>query len=625
MMTRVVDALDRVTFEDYPNNTLDVTYTYDDPSVAFSLGRLTKIERDGHAIDTTYDRFGRVLRDGALSTTYDKNGNRSTVMYPGSVSAIYTYDEVDRQSTLTLQRPGEPDLDLVTSASYEPSGPLASLSLGNGLSETRDYDTRYFPSAIQVDGGPAVLDLQYTTDNVGNITAIGDALNPTNDRIYAYQDFQDYLTHGDGPWGELAWTYDLIGNRLSEARDSVVDTYSYLPNAALGNSAQLDEIALGAGGTRAYAYDTAGNETQVDTAGDVVDRTYDDASRMSRQERPSASAATDFLYDGRGYLRLSSGVLSDSGSGIFCDGFETGDTFAWGGAGACSPTTSLLATAATYSSAGLLHGITEPGQQRYYIYFTGRPVAQVGTIEPLLYLVTDHLGTPILASDETGGIVWEGGFEPFGADDSGASSAGVSLRFPGQWVDQSWRESGSGVEVAYNVYRWYALGDGRYLRPDPLGAVAGVNLLLYAGSNPATYFDALALRPICCNKPWSQCWGDCLAARRLDYWKVIPFSALPKRILPPFRVPRPNNPLTSIPSSLGHLLGGRSTALGSALRTAGRYLSRIATPVTVFEGFYDAATIVTCTSECSSNPCQRFLPLSDLSTVTMADLPLLFD
>ncbi len=63
--------------------------------------------------------------------------------------------------------------------------------------------------------------------------------------------------------GDLAWTYDRIGNRLRETREGVTDTYAYLPNAALGNSAQLDEIQLGAGGTRTFAYDATGNQTQV--------------------------------------------------------------------------------------------------------------------------------------------------------------------------------------------------------------------------------------------------------------------------------------------------------------------------------------------------------------------------
>ncbi len=170
-MTRSVDPLDRVTFEDYPDDSLDVTYTYDDTLVPFSFGRLTSIERDGDAVDYAYDRFGRVLQDGDLTYVYDKNGNRTFIGYPGNVSAIYTHDAADRQATLTVQQSGQPDTDLVTGSSYEPAGPLASVVLGNGLTETRAYDTRYFPDAIQVDGGSPVLDWQYTTDAVGNASS----------------------------------------------------------------------------------------------------------------------------------------------------------------------------------------------------------------------------------------------------------------------------------------------------------------------------------------------------------------------------------------------------------------------------------------------------------------------
>ncbi len=92
---------------------------------------------------------------------------------------------------------------------------------------------------------------------------------------YGYQDVQYYLTQGDGPLGDLAWTYDRLGNRLTETRDGVVDTYTYAANAAMGNSARLESIALGAGGTHTFAYDAAGNQTQVDAAGNVIDRTYD--------------------------------------------------------------------------------------------------------------------------------------------------------------------------------------------------------------------------------------------------------------------------------------------------------------------------------------------------------------
>ena len=493
VMTRTIDELDRVSFEDYPDDTLDVTYTYDDPMVAFSLGRLTKIERGSQAVDYAYDRFGRVTQDGDLSYVYDDNGNRLSIGYPDSVSAIYTYDAADRQSTLTVEVPGEPDATVVTASSYEPAGPLASVTLGNGLIENRAFDTRYYPGAIQVDGGSPVLDWDYTTDDVGNIADIGDVLDPANDRTYGYQDYQYYLTRGDGPWGDLSWTYDFIGNRLSETRDGITDTYTYVANAASGNSAQLDEIQLGAGGTTIFAYDAAGNQTQVDSGGDVVDRTYDDAGRMSRQERASAGASTDFLYDGRSYLRDAAGVVPDPSAGVFCDGFETGDTSGWDTGGVpCPPVDTVLATEPTYSSEGVLHRVASSDETSYVFYFGGRPVAQLAApAGSLLYLTTDHLGTPILASDEAGGVVWEGGFEPFGADYSDALETGVFLRATGQWEDRTWTDSGLETGTVYNVFRWLSVIFGSYYSVDPDYLIdPGLQLIYsYGLNNPLAFTD----------------------------------------------------------------------------------------------------------------------------------------
>ncbi len=35
---------------------------------------------------------------------------------------------------------------------------------------------------------------------------LGDELEPSSSRVYAYQDHQYFLTLGNGPWGDLAWT-----------------------------------------------------------------------------------------------------------------------------------------------------------------------------------------------------------------------------------------------------------------------------------------------------------------------------------------------------------------------------------------------------------------------------------
>jgi hypothetical protein len=165
-----------------------------------------------------------------------------------------------------------------------------------------------------------------------------------------------------------------------------------------------------------------------------------------------------------------------------------------------------------------------------------------------------------------------------------------------------------------NIFRWYRSGWGRYVTADPIGNVffnvpnrdarnVHLNhLYAYGEGNPETNADPLGLTN-CCNKAFDDCWGKCIENWRLD-WKTPPvFSALPKRFLPPFRVPYPEQPLTNVLSSVGRLLGGRSSAVGSALRGAGRIISPVATTLTVCEGFYDLTIIGECATACKLNPC----------------------
>ena len=331
VMTRAVDPLDRVTSVTYPNPELNIGYIYDDPAVPFSKGRLTRIARGGSTIDYRYDRFGRVLQDGELLYGYDENGNPASLVYPGGVEAVTTYDYADRPATPLAKRAGKPDQPLATSAGYLPSGPLSSLTLGNGLTETRAFTARYFPSSITLAGTGNLLRWNYSTDNIGNILSITDALNPAANRTYGYQDNHYFLTRGDGPWGPRTWAYDKIGNRLTEARGAVTDTYSYLPSPG-GRTPILSQIQLGAGGTRAYQFGPAGHLESITSGADATIFRNDEAGRLSAIERPATSAGVSFRYDGRSYL-----TLADADALPFGDGFESGDVCAWTGAVGMTP------------------------------------------------------------------------------------------------------------------------------------------------------------------------------------------------------------------------------------------------------------------------------------------------
>ncbi|WP_333994300.1 RHS repeat-associated core domain-containing protein [Burkholderia cepacia] len=61
-----------------------------------------------------------------------------------------------------------------------------------------------------------------------------------------------------------------------------------------------------------------------------------------------------------------------------------------------------------------------------------------------------------------------------------------NLRFQGQYLD---RETG----LHYNLFRYYDPDVGRYISPDPIGLVGGVNLYQYANNNPISWIDPLGL------------------------------------------------------------------------------------------------------------------------------------
>ena len=191
-------------------------------------------------------------------------------------------------------------------------------------------------------------------------------------------------------------------------------------------------MSISAGGKdRAYAYDAAGNAVNITADANSIDLTIDAGGRLSTITRDNDDVA-DHSYDGRGFL----------------------STVAAGEPG--KPAQTLEAT---YSSEGVLHGLLHEDDRAAltrtaFFYFAGRPVAQAVRIDAgtaaTRFLVTDHLGTPVLALNSDGTAYWSGGFEPFGRDyqqgtANDALGLGLSLRLPGQWDHAIWNDSTLGA------------------------------------------------------------------------------------------------------------------------------------------------------------------------------------
>jgi len=108
-----------------------------------------------------------------------------------------------------------------------------------------------------------------------------------------------------------------------------------------------------------------------------------------------------------------------------------------------------------------------------------------------------------------------------------------------------------------------------------------------------------------CTEMFISCWGSCVEKHRFDTVASLTAlgSALPKKLLPPFRVVNMNQRLTTLLSVLAHYTV--NDIIASSMRSAGRAISRVATPLTIAEGLYDIGVISYCASDCEANTCSQ--------------------
>lgn len=119
------------------------------------------------------------------------------------------------------------------------------------------------------------------------------------------------------------------------------------------------------------------------------------------------------------------------------------------------------------------------------------------------YLHTDHLYTPMLATDEAGGISWNAVRDAFGATAVlPGNRISMPLRLPGQYFDPERGEH-------YNLLRDYQPTTGRYLQTDPIGLAGGINQYGYAYANPLSYSDPTGEVPLVA-VAWA--YGRCVAS-----------------------------------------------------------------------------------------------------------------
>lgn len=410
------DVLDRLTSIGYSDSTPAVGLGYD------ANGNRTSMTDGAGSENYTYDPLDRLTQvsrgTDSFGYQYDPDGNVLKRTYPDASFADYTYDDDGRLASVTSG-------GAMTGYGYDAAGNLTTTTLpsGNGYVEARGYDRAGRLTSVQNTKGASTLSsFTYTLDAVGDPTTITGSGGTTT---YGY-DSRDRLTSvcfkskcpsPNDPF--IRWTYDPVGNRLTEAR----------PGSTTNDSYNADD-ELTAAGTTNYGYDANGNETAAGSRS----FSYDLSNRLT--STTNAGTTTSYSYDGDGTrLQMTSGgattnYLSDINQDLPQLALERDGTGA---------------TMRRYLYGAARISMASGGNTFYYHY--------------------DGLGSVANLTSATGVTQWSYTYEPFGTTRTQTQGTGTTpptnlMRFAGELVDTD-------TGLYHLRARQYDPATGRFLATDP--------------------------------------------------------------------------------------------------------------------------------------------------------------
>lgn len=477
---------------------------------------LTYTNRRGSVINYAYNSAGQLTNKHYLTTlgrvdynyTYDSAGNLRTaigpegtnsldyypdtdwlqrIAYPGGKWFTFEYDAVGRRTKRTDQdgnvegyvydAQGRLDTmtngmgQLIVNYQYDDAGRLHRKTLGNGVYTTYDYNSAgQVTNLTSVKADSTVLSaFAYGYDQSGRRTSM--RVNQPRPGLPG------------GSWTE-SYGYDPLGQLTS------VD-YSAPPNGTPGVSSVT------------YAYDAAGNRTQVQGDGGTA---FTDVYAANALNQYSSAGAATLSYDADG--NLTTNIESSVATAY---GYDAENRLV-------TVTTPTDTWTYTYDSFGNRIATTHSGATRRYVIDPvglGNVAAEYdgggsllarydhgfglldrvdATSQPAYYTFS-AIGHTAELTDSVGAPLNTYAFDPWGSSLRKVETTPNSFEYTGEFGVMHEK---NGLESMRG--RFYEEKRGRFVQPDPISIAGGMNLYRYTQNAPTLFADPSGLR----SRLWDQ-------------------------------------------------------------------------------------------------------------------------